>query len=260
MSRERGAGGGRHRCPKCGAAIVARPLDAALQAVASGPADTHPCADLVFACRKCRPDGEVRRQHFGILSARQVKVALTLLVAALALGALVAAWWGGIAHPVSARSDSRFDGAVGTFGSNHEGACVAFVSGAAADPGPVVLALPLEKVELKGEVKEKLAQPCSALANKVAGSFYRLHVETQSVELLLGLALDRAEPRGTPDEPMKYRWGGGEELVLRGCTSARGIHFTGWRGPALRGERVIHRYVDLGYDTNASCTDAESAP
>jgi hypothetical protein len=42
-------------------------------------------------------------------------------------------------------------------------------------------------------------------------------------------------------------------VFFRQCTSAEGIHVTGWRGT----RRIWHAYIYLGYDTEYTCTDGE---
>ena len=77
-----------YRCTKCGTEITEPSPDSAFQAIVSDPAYRRPFADLVFACPKCHAELEYRRKYFGILGARQVKVVLTLLIAAIALSVL----------------------------------------------------------------------------------------------------------------------------------------------------------------------------
>jgi hypothetical protein len=52
----------------------------------------------------------------------------------------------------------------------------------------------------------------------------------------------------------------GQILQFRTCTSSEGLHLTAWDGEPLKGERTWHSYVYLGYDVEASCTDADSQP
>jgi hypothetical protein len=54
--------------------------------------------------------------------------------------------------------------------------------------------------------------------------------------------------------------GDGKADVFRSCTSADGAHLTLWDGVPPNGRREWHRYVYLGYDLEATCSDAETKP
>jgi hypothetical protein len=46
-------------------------------------------------------------------------------------------------------------------------------------------------------------------------------------------------------------------VTFRACTSHEGIHLTVWTGEPLKSSRVWHRYVYLGFDTDARCQKAD---
>ena len=50
----------------------------------------------------------------------------------------------------------------------------------------------------------------------------------------------------------------GRPEYFRSCTSAEGVHFTAWKGAPLKGQLRWHQYFYLGYDTEPTCTAAET--
>lgn len=55
------------------------------------------------------------------------------------------------------------------------------------------------------------------------------------------------------------RRAGSQELTLRSCTSAEGVHLTTWRDAAMSSPRLWHSYTYLGQDLDASCSAKESS-
>jgi hypothetical protein len=54
--------------------------------------------------------------------------------------------------------------------------------------------------------------------------------------------------------------GDGKPERFAGCTSGEGVHLTIWSGPIGDSARLWHTYVYLGYDTEPTCSEAESTP
>jgi len=72
----------------------------------------------------------------------------------------------------------------------------------------------------------------------------------------LALSPDRVLPQGntvqaTLSNPAR-------QLTFRICTSTEGLHYTAWQGEPLVGTRVWHRYQNMGYATDMTCTPAET--
>jgi hypothetical protein len=51
--------------------------------------------------------------------------------------------------------------------------------------------------------------------------------------------------------------GDGKAESFRQCVSSEGVHLTVWSGEPLKGKRIFHAYVPLGYDTEPNCTPAD---
>jgi hypothetical protein len=79
-------------CPRCSAEIQEPSPEGALHALLAGPSYRRPFRDLTFTCPSCHAELDHSRRYLGVLSAAQVKLLLTLLVAAIALLALGIAW------------------------------------------------------------------------------------------------------------------------------------------------------------------------
>ncbi|HEY4307028.1 MAG TPA: hypothetical protein VGM82_21330 [Gemmatimonadaceae bacterium] len=54
--------------------------------------------------------------------------------------------------------------------------------------------------------------------------------------------------------------GDGHVESFTACTSREGVHLGLWDGAPPTGHREWHRYVQLGYDVDPTCSGAESAP
>jgi hypothetical protein len=51
-----------------------------------------------------------------------------------------------------------------------------------------------------------------------------------------------------------------QALRFRICASLEGAHLTVWQGEPLAGDRLWHEYAYLGYDIEATCSEADHAP
>jgi hypothetical protein len=51
-----------------------------------------------------------------------------------------------------------------------------------------------------------------------------------------------------------------QALRFRVCASLEGAHLTVWQGEPRAGNRLWHEYAYLGYDTEATCSEADHAP
>ena len=54
--------------------------------------------------------------------------------------------------------------------------------------------------------------------------------------------------------------GDGSPERFASCTSTEGVHLTVWSGPVGESARLWHTYVYLGFDTEPTCTEAETIP
>jgi hypothetical protein len=54
--------------------------------------------------------------------------------------------------------------------------------------------------------------------------------------------------------------GDGSPETFSVCSSSEGLHLTVWSGSVEGGRRLWHSYVYLGYDTEPTCTQSETAP
>lgn len=155
-----------------------------------------------------------------------------------------------------------FNSHVGVVDVNERGnACLIISNGGISNGTPVsIIVLSKRQSIIRGRVKEKLGQSCSANPDVPDASFYSLQFDasenafTSAQRQAAGIAVLSSKriivQQGKASVDLDND---GRREFFRDCTSNEGLHLTVWSGLPLRGKRRWHFYYYLGYDVVPSC-------
>jgi hypothetical protein len=143
--------------------------------------------------------------------------------------------------------------------SNHLHLSIPDTTLASGDPVTLVwLANPQSISEAR--ITTRTTQEWKLGGAKAEGPAYDLELVTAGEEVGWAIAIP-GRWHGARLEEGKVRLdldGDGTAEVFRDCASDEGAHLTVWSGPPPAGTRRWHRYVYLGYDVEANCTEEEA--
>ena len=112
----------------------------------------------------------------------------------------------------------------------------------------------------RASIAKLLSKPQVMENQLTSGPFYALTAEPGATPLprLAIAVMGRAEIARAGDALILRFSNPAREVRARSCASTEGLHLTLWSGVPLKSQRLWHQYYYAGYDTQPTCTPADT--